>query len=207
LKIAAFDQATVLGFAVGEAGGRPSWGSLRFDGHTAGEIHANFRAWLVRVMTSERPDICAFEKPYIPMPRVPRFAAAGTFHAAPAGIQMNPLTLRRLLWMAGCIEEVCEVFSIRCEELQPSEISKFLLGRTPKRTEKKAATIQAIRAYGFDVQDDNSADAVAMFLLMEATVAPGLASKRGFGSLFLPQSPTIGANRAISSPGRRGSRL
>ncbi len=212
--ILAHDQATTTGWAVGEPGGRPSWGSLRFDGDRPGIVYANFRSWLVRVMTAERPDVVIFEKPYIPMPRKPRFAAAGTGDfwagAQPAGgIVMNALTLRRLLYMAGCIDEVCEQMGVRdCREVSPSEISKFLLGRTPKRAEKKAATIAMVRAYGFDVQDDNAADAVAMWLMTEARFHPRLASQRGSGPLFLKPAPAKGGSDARTLPnGRRPSGL
>ncbi len=209
----AIDQATTSGFCVGKAGERPSWGSLRFDGRGPGEIHANFRNWLVRVMTAERPSVVCFEKPYIPIGQKPRFAAAGTGEfwatASAKPMQMNPLVLRRLLWMVGCIEEVCHQFNIpECREVSPSEISKFLLGRTPKRAEKKAATIAMIRAYGFEVQDDNAADAVGIWLMTEARFHPGLASKRGVGPLFLNPTPAKGPADARSLPnGRRSSRL
>lgn len=204
----ALDQATVLGWACGTAGAQPMWGSIRFEGDWPGEVHANFRAWLVRTITDHRPERVCFEKPFIPTPRAPRFAAAGTMIPSAPGIMMNALTLRRLLYMAGCIEEVCASMGVPdCREVSPAEVEKFLLGkRGLKRAQKKAATMSMIRAMGFDVQDDNAGDAVAIWLMMEARFYPALAQKRGVGPLWA-SAPAKGNADVVSRAGHRSSRI
>ena len=184
-RILAIDQATTSGFCFGEVGGSPTWGSIKFRGEGAGAIFVEYRSWLVRMIVQATPTIVVFESPFVPH-AAPRFGKGGKMSTA---IPMNALTLRRLLYMAGCIEEVCSAAGVRCREVTPAEVSKFILNRVRMgRDEKKAATLRMIRAYGFDVADDNCADAVSIWLKTEATLSPQLASRRGEGPLFLQRS-------------------
>lgn len=181
-RILALDQATTSGFCFGAIGGSPTWGSIKFRGEGNGAIFAEYRSWLVQMVAQAGPTIVVFESPFIPHNAAPRFGKGGKLSSA---IPMNPLTLRRLLYMAGCIEEVCSAAGVRCREVTPAEVTKFILNRVRmNRNEKKAETLRVIRAYGFDVADDNCADAVAIWLKTEATLSPALASRRGEGPLF-----------------------
>jgi hypothetical protein len=171
--ILALDQATRTGFCFGAPGDNPSWGIKAFGGRgrTNGEIVSTFRLWLFGVCCAIKPTLVVFEAPY-----VPRMASA--------------VVLRRLLALAGTIEAVTYELKLPCREASAMEISRFFLGRYRPlgRAGKKAATIETCAQYGFDVDDDNIADAISLWLYAEATIAPDIAALRGIGPLM------VGAN-------------
>jgi hypothetical protein len=194
--ILALDTATVTGWACGKVGGTPKFGSRNFGGANVkrGLVFAQFRFWLHSGCAKLRPTLIVYESPYIPRTPVnPPAPGARPF-------VMNADTLRRLLWFTGEIEEVAAELSIECREATTSEIAKFFTGKARwpgGRDEKKERTKEMCRAYGWDVTNDNEADALALWAMAEAIVSPRASSARGDGMLFLP--PT-----AIKSVGKTG---
>lgn len=175
--ILALDPATTTGFAYGNPGDEPRWGSRAFEGKSTGAVVGLFRHWLVERVATMHPTLIVFEAPYIPRPN--------------ARAPMNAKTLRRLLGMVAQIEACAWELNIRYYEATIFEISRFFVGtqRLP-RGGKKAATIAMCRRYGWAVGNDNEADALALWALAEATVAPRLAARRGVGPLFVPDQLT-----------------
>lgn len=171
--ILALDNATRLGFCLGVVGARPVWGHHDFGRNRSnGEVLARFRSWLCSMIDTTQPNLVCFESPYMPTgPQNP--------FAAPA----NALTIRRLYAFAGITEAVCFERRIKCYEARPSEITRaFLGGPAPKRREeKKAATIRMARLLGFEVADDDEADAVALWCFAEAQFRPAMISRRRAG--------------------------
>lgn len=166
------DQARVCGFCYGVIGAPASelcFGSIDLGKHDTGQFLGQWRRWLDQMMRDVRPERVCFESPYVPVLR---------------GQPMNAVTLRRLMAMAGYIEEVADAYGIGCFEATTLEMSRFLLGRVPRKVEKKALTVEAVKRYGFDVGADDAADAVALWLLSEATLAPEIGLRRGVGPLF-----------------------
>jgi hypothetical protein len=176
--ILALDPGTTTGWAAGKPGGTPEWGVRKFQGKTTGEVLGMYRHWINQRCYDLKPRLIVFEAPYVPRPNSP--------------LPMNVLTLRRLLGIAGTIEACAWELRIRCNEATPLEIARFFLGTTKlKREQKKAATIEMCRRYGWDVDDnDDAADSLALWHLAEFTYAPEIASRRGSGPLFIPENRT-----------------
>lgn len=171
--ILALDSATKCGWARGAAGvAVPQFGTADFSGGSTGQVVYNFRHWLADIIIDLRPRVIVFESIYVPH-----------------GLVRNPKTLRRLYTIAGEIEAAAYEASIDVYEATASEISKFFLGtsRPLKREAKKLATIEMCRQYGWDPQDDNAADALAIWAMAEAKFDPAAARRRGDGPLFIPR--------------------
>lgn len=175
--ILALDSATTCGWAAGEPGGAPVWGSRKFEGKATGQVIGMFRHWLNHLCYEHHPTLICFESPY-----VPRGASK---------IPMNPLTLRRLLGMAAMTEAVAWELRIRCNEATTLDVARFFIGtQRLKRDEKKLRTIEMCRRYGWDVSNDNEADALALWHYAESNVAPDIGLRRGAGPLFIPENRT-----------------
>lgn len=183
----AIDPGTVTGWAAGKAGGSPEWGSRKFDGKSNGQVCGVFRHWLNQRCYDLKPDLLVFEAPYVPRPG--------------AAVPMNALTLRRLLGFAVLIEATAWELRIPCREVTTLDVARFFLNTTRlKREEKKRQTIEMCHHYGWRVEDDNAADAVAIWAMAECSVAPEATRRRGSGPLFIP--PQTPAAPVLSDQGR-----
>ena len=165
----ALDVATTVGFAFGKPGETPAWGSRSFAGKGGtGEVVGKFRHWLGERCYALKPTLLTFEAPYVPRPQM-------RVGAGPP--PMNPLVLRRLLAMVGTVEAVAWELRIECREATPAEITKFFTGRARwgGREQKKAAVIAACERLGWMVGDnDNAADALALWAMAEDILCPGI---------------------------------
>lgn len=189
----ALDVATRVGWASGEVGGTPTFGVADFSSKGGnGEVLARFRMWLMREVEALKPDLIAFEAPYIPIARAPQFVRSGTEFGRAAGgaPPMNPIVLRRLLAMVGLVEEIAFEHQIRCREATNQEIAKFFIGkaRVPGgRPAKKLMTIEACRRLGWQTVSDDAADGLALWSFAEHILAPDVSSRRSAGAgLELP---------------------
>lgn len=202
--ILALDTATTTGWAAGRVGDRPTWGHRSFAGDSNGEVFARFRIWLCQRCYELKPYLITFESPYIPMPRQPRFAAAGAAVARGKGPPpMNAKTLRRLIGFVDYVEGTAAELGIRCAEATSSEIAKFFTGRfVAKRVEKKAAAMEMCRRFGWEVSDDNEADALGLWAMAESILDPATALSRGNGALFQP-GQTVRQDRIGRRPPQR----
>jgi hypothetical protein len=185
--ILALDPGTQTGWAAGKAGGSPEWGSRKFEGKSTGQVIGIFRHWLNQRCYELRPDRIIFEAPYVPRPG--------------SSMPMNVTTLRRLLGFAATIEATAWELRIPCYETTPLEVAKFFLGTARlKRDEKKLRTVEMCHHYGWPVEDDNAADALAIWAQAECAVAPEATCRRGSGPLFIP--PSVEAPPVLSDQGR-----
>jgi hypothetical protein len=203
--ILAFDVATRTGWASGEVGGIPEWGVAEFTSKSGtGEVLSRFRFWLMSKVLAIKPDLIAFEAPYVPVARAPRFVKAGSvphgpfplMAAAPGPPPMNANTLRRLLAMNGLVEEIAFERGIKCREATVLDISRFFTGTVTHggRANKKAATIAACRRLGWDTVSDDAADALALWCYAEHVLAPVIASRRmAEARMELPLHGTLAA--------------
>ena len=169
----ALDLATRTGWATGRFGMPPSWGAVEFGrGRSNGEVLAAYRGWLNGQITALEPQIIAFESPFVP--------TGNSEFAKPR----NALTVRRLFGFAAVTELTCIERRLRCYEARPTEISRrFLGGPVPKkRDEKKAATVAMARQLGFAVDNDDEADAVALWCFAESVFEPRMVSRRRAGA-------------------------
>lgn len=189
--ILALDTATVTGWAAGRPGSAPTWGARSFRGDSTGEIIAQFRYWLEARIVEHKPTLICFEAPYIPR-QGPKFT----------GPPLNAITLRRLLALAATVEAAAWEHRIPCREKTPLEISKFFIGTARlKRVEKKAATVDMCRAYGWETVSEDAADALALWAMAEAALDPAAARARGIGPLFVPTAKKKPVQKSVENLG------
>ena len=167
-RVLAVDAAATCGFALGDTGAEPRFGSRNFTGSNAsGEVVARFARFLRVVIERDKPDVLAYEAPYFPM---------GFRKGPPA----NAKTLRRLLGMAEIVDAIAWDYRVQCYQATAGEVCSYLTGKSNwgGRDKKKAATIAAARAWGWPVTDDNAADACAVWAYAESILDPVAAAQR-----------------------------
>jgi hypothetical protein len=197
-KILAIDPGTITGWAVGAPGTDPTFGARNFgSGKKNGEIISTFRHWLNAMCYREKPEILAFEAPYIA--RV----------APSSGVPQNAATLRRLLAIVGTIEAVGFELRLRVYETPTQEFCKFFTGRgrwPGGRDEKKRKTIEACHQLGWlDVTEDE-ADALSLWSYAEFITEPQIASRRLAGAKReLPLHGTL-TPQTMKAPGAQTPR-
>lgn len=179
--ILALDPATTTGWAYARPGEEPIFGANNFAGPGGnGEVIGKFRAWLLETCYRIKPRVVCFESPYVPRPKK---------NPKPGDRDLlNPLTLRRLYAIAGEVEAVAWQLRIECLEATTAEICRFFTGTAYHggRDNKKAAIMARARQYGWEVQSDDAADAVALWAMAENIFDPLASSRRGDGDLSLP---------------------
>jgi|SRR5882672_7070822 len=174
--ILTLDTGAITGWASGNPGDEPRWGAEDFHAKTTGEVLYRLRSWLGGKCIEIEPDLIAFESPYVP-------------RIGKRGPPPNAKTIRRLHAFAGCVEEVGWELGIKVYEVSILDIAQFFIGtRTLRREQKKAATVEMCRRYGWPTGCDNEADALAIWCMAEAQIAPLIAARRGAGPLFIPRN-------------------
>jgi hypothetical protein len=165
MKILALDLARNTGFALGEERDRvPTFGSIRFG--SAGASHAavfaaaltwaseNFRVW--------RPDRIVREAPL-------HFRG----HASRAG---NEEIAHGLAAIMMAVAYLLGIFDVR--QADTRDVRMHFLGENPRREIAKAKTVARCRMIGWNVTDDDQADACATWSYecglrnMEASLRP-----------------------------------
>jgi len=161
------DLARTTGWCEGEPNGTPISGTMRIapDGSDSPAVFGGMLKWLATRLQAFRPRTIVYEAPFDP-----RHMSKTTFNTA-----------RMLLGLPAVVEATaysCGVYDIR--EAHVNDIRRFLIGRTPKRQEAKAAVIEHLRGLGFDPADDNESDAIAGWLFA-CSIADGRAGVRSTG--------------------------
>jgi hypothetical protein len=137
------DLATRIGWTRGPATDRAfESGSYRLPstGDDLGLFLASFRQWLERVLPGVHT--CVFEAPILPR-------------------QTMLSTARKLYSQAAFLELACLDQRVRCLEANNSTIKSFMGVAGCKGKEPMMA---AVRAYGYDFEDHDQADAIALRL-------------------------------------------
>jgi Holliday junction resolvasome RuvABC endonuclease subunit len=168
MKALALDPGGLCGFATGDFGDVPRWGTHRGARNAStGETLSSFAGWLRDLLIAETPDFVCFESPYIPV------------HGAE--IPRNAATIRRLHCYSGLIEAVCWRLRIKVYEARPNEICRHFTGHGSwgGREKKKAATVRMCMTFGWDVAGQiDAADALALWCFAEAVLDPAAAAER-----------------------------
>lgn len=149
--ILALDLATTSGWAEGPIDGTPRYGSERFApaGAARAAVLGKAITYFQRRFMAFRPAVVVFEAP---LP--PSFMRGHT----------NFNTSRTLLALPGIIEGLCAINGIdRVMEAKVSDIRRFFIGGNPRGEEGKKQTIARLVSMGFAPQDDNAADALALW--------------------------------------------
>ena len=154
MRILALDLARIVGWAVGTpTDTRPQCGSIEIVRGDA-SMAKLFSEWrmMLRDFLSLHPDIglVIFESPLVP---------------GMMGGRTNIQTIRRLIGLAAVTEEL--LFTLGKYDIREARVSDvrthFLGSNRHKREQAKALTMQRCRQLGWEVTDDNQADALALW--------------------------------------------
>lgn len=159
-----FDLATRTGWAAGR-GGVEDFGSfeLRRTGENVGEFLFEAQARIEAIARRFRPTLMAFEAPFL-------VARRDTM-----------LKVRKLSGLANEVEKCAYSLGmawhnrpIDCREALVDDVRRHFLGRDYPRTREaaKIATKVKCRDLGWDVDNDDEADALAGLSFMHALEAP-----------------------------------
>jgi crossover junction endodeoxyribonuclease RuvC len=160
------DLATRTGWAIGPPGGRPVFGAKQFDPtDPEGKLFRDLAIWLEGQIERHGITYLVTEEFYTGQSR---------------------LVVARLFGLRSVAKMVAYENNVRYRELRISAIARRFTGqgRFP-RGDKKAVTIAAAKALGYDVGDDHDmADAIAIWTVGDELGWPKLAAARGVGPLF-----------------------
>lgn len=152
--ILALDLSSNTGWALGAPGVRPKFGTFKLPstGNEIGRFAHAFDMWLSDMLTMHAPERVVFETSVMP-----------------AG-HTTPMTIRKLTGLGWHAEFVCHRREVICNEVNVATIKKFWAGNGRA---KKPEMIAAAKRYGFDVKDDNQADALGLWHYTAEKLAPG----------------------------------
>lgn len=154
MQILALDLALTTGWALGTPMDKvPTSGSIKIarDDASMAKLFCDWRVYL-RDFLLLHPDITlvVFESPLLP------FMKQG---------KTNIDTLRRLIGLAAVTEEL--LYSLGKYDIREARVadvrSHFIGSNRHKRAEAKTLTIRRCRQLGWEPQDDNAADALALW--------------------------------------------
>jgi len=178
------DLATVLGFTVGPISDRKFMSGhfrLPSTGPDIGRFAAAYEDWLHSKLLNVTS--CCFEAPIL------------------AG-KTQLMTVRKLCGLAYHTELMCTQMSIECREAHLQSVKKAIGGHGRAQ---KSDMIRAVQSYGYEVTEENEADAIAVRLYTIMTRHREYAAdfKLDLGLLgTVPKQPT-----RIPIPERRVSQL
>lgn len=152
----ALDLAGHVGWALGAPEGTPQFGTHTLPSDEGlGRLLLAYHGWIKGLFERNEIGCVVFESPHL---------VAGRTHV---------LTARRLMSLVGltCLA-VAEAEIVQFHEEASNTVMKFLTGhgRFASRPAKKAAAVAAVRALGWNAQDDDSADALALWAYAEAKI-------------------------------------
>jgi hypothetical protein len=161
--IMALDLASVSGWCCGKPGESPAHGSIRFA-HAGASHEAVFAAaarWMGDNITFYAPGLIVWESP------LPTSFSRGKSNT-------NTTTLLYgLPAVIGAVAYLKGIYDIRKAETRA--VRQHFIGCNPKRAKAKPMVMRQCRANGWDVADDNEADALAVWSYMCALIEPKLA--------------------------------
>jgi hypothetical protein len=163
--VMALDLASQTGFAIGEVGSKlqPDSGTVRFGGSSSHEAtFANALRWMSEMCTLHEPTTIVWEAPL-----------ATSFSRGNTNVTTTTL-LYGLPAVIGAVAHLKGIYDVR--KANTRDVRNHFIGSNPKRVEAKKLTMRQCRAMGWDVEDDNEADALATWSYMCALIDPKLAT-------------------------------
>ena len=135
------------GFAVGPVNGEPVLGSFSlpsFRNNQIGRYLAAHEDWLISLLVDNSVDDVGIEAPVLPKGK------------------MANITVRRKLWgLIDCTDKVCSQRDLACFEVGNKSIKLFITGNG---NAQKIDVIDAVRRLGLNPQNDDEADAAALWI-------------------------------------------
>lgn len=159
----ALDLASVSGWCCGEPGGEPAHGSHRFASAGASHeaIFAGAIRWINEKLNTFEPTTVVWEAP---MPT--SFNRGRTTSDVTTILYGLPAVIGAVAFLRG-------IYDIRKAETR--DVRNHFIGCNPKRAKAKPMVMRQCRAMGWDVADDNEADAIATWHFMCSLIEPKLA--------------------------------
>lgn len=165
--ILALDLATTTGWCVGQAGGKPTYGSHRIapQGAGSGEVFGQFLKWLHDMVAVHSPRVIVYEAPLAPS------LLRG---------KTNADTARRLFGLPAITEAIAYRMGVPVIlEASVQDVRGHFIGtRNMPGDEAKRAVIARCRQLGYDPQTHDAADALALWDYCAAMRNPKLAALR-----------------------------
>ena len=161
--VLALDLATTTGWAFGEPGDRPSYGSQRFASPGASHeavFYAAFK-WMGNFCEAFEPDVVVWEAPLATI-----FKRGSTNAATTTLLYGLPAIIGMVAYQNG-------IFDIR--KANTRDVRLHFIGSNPKRVKAKPMVIKQCEAMGWQVRDDNQADALATWHYMCSLIEPEIA--------------------------------
>lgn len=164
--VLALDLASVTGWACGEPGGAPHHGSVRFakPGASHEAVFAGAAKWMSDICAEREPDLVVWEAPL-----------STSFKRGKTTMNTTTL-LYGLPAVVGAVAYLRGIYDIRKADTR--EVRQHFIGQNPKRAKAKPLVMQQCRLYGWDVADDNEADALATWSFMCALLTSDLLRRR-----------------------------
>jgi hypothetical protein len=158
--ILALDLARVSGWAFGEPGAEPLHGSIQFANKDASHEAVFYKAmvWVKEHLVIYAPDLIVWEAPL-----------ATSFTRGKTNTDTTTL-LYGLPAIVGAIAYSFKIYDVR--KADTAKVRGHFLGCNPKRAEAKAMTVKQCNVMGWQVADDNEADALATWSYMCALLEP-----------------------------------
>lgn len=163
MRILALDLARLTGWAVGSPDGVEGFGTHEFprtESWSLGEYGMNVRVTLRRMLKEVAPDWVVFEAPIL---RSGKIKTRGNGKQFVATVD-TPEKLRKIYGLPWELEIECIRAGIPVREANISSVRKaFLMGRIPQTSEEAKTAVKVMaRRRGWQVRDDNEADALAV---------------------------------------------
>jgi hypothetical protein len=164
MNVLALDLATNTGFARGEPGREPAFGSIRFGKPNASHdaIFGHALDWLIaETRQDNRPDVIVYESP------IPGHSKWGQTNAASLEI------LNGLIAITRAVAFMRSIFDVRTYTV--GEVRKYFIGPGGARTkgrEAKALIVRKCRLLRWDAKNDNEGDALALWSYACALIDP-----------------------------------
>ena len=158
--VLALDLSSVAGWAVGELGTEPAHGSHRFcaPGASHEAIFASAYRWAKELIGHYTPGLVVWEAPL-----ATSFKRGSTTTDTTSLLYGLPAVVGLAAYQAG-------IYDIRKAEVRA--VRMHFLNCNPKRAEAKAMTVKQCNVMGWQVEDDNEADALATWSYMCALLEP-----------------------------------
>lgn len=151
------DLATRTGFAFGKCGdAKPRSGSISFGNKDTPRPrrYRRYREWLVDMCNTIGADVVCYERPF-----------AGK----------NVQTARYLFGLSEHTDEVFEDTHIKVFEASVGEVRRHFIGGAPKGDEGKRLVQRKCVDLGWEFQDSDAADALAVWSFQRSILVPRLA--------------------------------
>jgi hypothetical protein len=158
--ILALDLARVSGWAFGEPGAEPLHGTHEFASRDSSHeaVFNKAMIWTSMMITSHQPDLIVWEAPL-----------ATSFKKGSTTTNTTTL-LFGLPAIVGAIAYARGIYD--CRKADTAKVRGHFLGCNPKRAEAKPMVVKQCNVMGWDVEDDNEADALATWSYMCSLLEP-----------------------------------